>query len=201
MVDLSQLSIVMILLMEVSCLTYLEYRAWQTFYTPLCVLMIPYVIVLLITISIAGNYGFVNFNYESIYIWIFGLPLFALPSYMASALLQHYGLSVKTTIENNREKPSSILMVLGAILVVALLFRLYQTISHGFNLFGTEEFTEEFSGKGVWAHLREMIMPLLILSLYYVRKKDYLLWILIALMLVIQFCYMLIHAAVKIKLA
>ena len=186
----------MILLMEVSCLTYLEYRAWQTFYTPLCVLMIPYVIVLLITISIAGNYGFVNFNYESIYIWIFGLPLFALPSYMASALLQHYGLPVKTTIENNREKPSSILMVLGAILVVALLFRLYQTISHGFNLFGTEEFTEEFSGKGVWAHLREMIMPLLILSLYYVRKKDYLLWILIALMLVIQFCYMVKGAVI-----
>ena len=172
----------MILLMEVSCLTYLEYRAWQTFYTPLCALMLPYVAVLLITISIAGNFGFVNFNYDSIYVWIFGLPLFALPSYMASALLQHYDLPVKTTIDDDREKLSPILMALGAILVAALLFRLYQTISHGFNLFGTEEFTEEFSGKGVWAHLREMIMPLLILSLYYVRKKDYLLWTLIVLM-------------------
>lgn len=180
----------MILLMEVSCLTYLEYRAWQTFYTPLCALMLPYVAVLLITISIAGNFGFVNFNYDSIYVWIFGLPLFALPSYMASALLQHYDLPVKTTIDDDREKLSPILMALGAILVAALLFRLYQTISHGFNLFGTEEFTEEFSGKGVWAHLREMIMPLLILSLYYVRKKDYLLWTLIVLMLVILFSYM-----------
>lgn len=176
--------------MEVTCLTYLEYRAWHTFYTPLCALMLPYVAVLLITISIAGEFGFVRFNYDSIYVWIFGLPLFALPSYAASALLQHYHLPVKTPIKDDQDSLSPIIIAIGIILVASLLFKLYQTISHGFNLFGTEEFTEEFSGKGVWAHLREMIMPILIMSLYYVKKKDYLLWGLIALMLVIQFSYM-----------
>ena len=176
--------------MEVTCLTYLEYRAWHTFYTPLCALMLPYVAVLLITISIAGEFGFVRFNYDSIYVWIFGLPLFALPSYAASALLQHYHLPVKTPIKDDQDSLSPIIIAIGIILVASLLFKLYQTISHGFNLFGTEEFTEEFSGKGIWAHLREMIMPILIMSLYYVKKKDYLLWGLIALMLVIQFSYM-----------
>lgn len=188
--DLSQLSILTILLMEVTCLTYLEYRAWQTLYTPLCALMLPYVAVLLITISIAGDFGFVRFNYDSIYVWMYGLPLFALPSYTASALLQHFGQPVKTAVKDDGDKLSPLVIALGAILTAALLFKLYQTITHGFNLFGTEEFTEEFSGKGLWAHLREMIMPILILCFYYVKKKDYLLWLLIALMLVIQFSYM-----------
>jgi hypothetical protein len=127
---------------------------------------------------------------------MYGLPLFALPSYTASALLLHFGQPVKTAVKDDGDKLSPVIIALGAILTAALLFKLYQTITHGFNLFGTEEFTEEFSGKGLWAHLREMIMPLLILSLYYVRKKDYLLWILIALMLVIQFCYMVKGAVI-----
>jgi len=189
-VDLSQLSIVLILLMEVVCLTYIEYRAWETFYTPLCTLMLPYVAVLLITITIAGNFGFVRFNYDSIFVWIYGLPLFALPSYCASALLQHFGLPVRTSIKDDGDRLSPVIIALGCVVTAALLFKLYQTISHGFHLFGTEEFTEEFSGKGLWAHLREMIMPILILCFYYAKKKDYLLWLLIALMLVIQFSYM-----------
>ena len=56
------MSIVLILLMEVTVLTVLEYRAWRTFYTPLFALMLPYTIVLLVTIAIAGNFGYVPFN-------------------------------------------------------------------------------------------------------------------------------------------
>lgn len=176
--------------MEVSCLTYLEYRAWQTIYTPLCFLMLPYVAVLLITIFISGNMGFVAFNYDSIYVWILGLPLFAIPSYVASMLLKHYELPVRTSIHDKEQCVSPILLTIGFILAIVLLFKLYQTISHGFNLYGTEEFTEEFSGSGLYAHLREMLMPIIILLLYHVKKKDYILWCLIALILVIQFSYM-----------
>ena len=190
MVDLSQISIILILLMEASSLTYLEYREWKTIYTPLCFLMLPYVAVLLITILISGNMGFVAFNYDSIYVWILGLPLFAIPSHVSSLLLKNYNQPVRTNIQDEKQCISPILLILGFVLAVALMFKLYQTISHGFNLYGTEEFTEEFSGSGLWAHLREMLMPLIILLLYYVKKKDYLLWCLIALILVIQFSYM-----------
>ena len=98
---LTQISIVLILIMEVSCLTYLEYRAWRTIYTPLCALMLPYVGVLLITIAIAGDFGFVRFNYESIYVWILGLPLFALPSFGFATLMRHYDLPVISTIDDD----------------------------------------------------------------------------------------------------
>ena len=186
----TQLSIVLILLMEVSCLTYLEYRAWRTIYTPLIALMLPYVAVLLITIAIAGNFGFVRFNYESIYVWIFGLPLFAIPSFGFATLMRHYQLPVISTIKDEEKGLPTILLVISVLLVAVLLLKLYTTLSHGFYLFGTEDFAEEFSGHGIWAHLRGMIIPILILALYYVRRKDFLLWVLIGLMLVIQFSYM-----------
>lgn len=176
--------------MEVSCLTYLEYRAWRTIYTPLCALMLPYVVVLLITIAIAGNFGFVRFNYESIYVWILGLPVFAIPSFGFATLMRHYKQPVISSVEDEKKGLSPILVIIGIILTLALLYKLYQTIRYGFYLFGTDDFAEEFSGHGVWAHLRGMIIPILILALYYVRKKDLWLWLLIALMLIIQFCYM-----------
>ena len=162
--------------MEVSCLTYLEYRAWRTIYTPLIALMLPYVAVLLITIAIAGNFGFVRFNYESIYVWILGLPLFAIPSFGFATLMRHYELPVITTVNDDDKGIPKVLIAIAFLLVVVLLFKLYTTLSHGFYLFGTEDFAEEFSGHGIWAHLRGMLIPILILALYYVRKKDYLLW-------------------------
>lgn len=176
--------------MEVSCLTYLEYRAWRTIYTPLIALMLPYVAVLLITIAIAGNFGFVRFNYESIYVWILGLPLFAIPSFGFATLMRHYGQPVIAPVQDEDERLPKVLIAVAFLLVVVLLFKLYTTLSHGFYLFGTEDFAEEFSGHGIWAHLRGMLIPILILALYYVRKKDYLLWMLIGLMLAIQFSYM-----------
>lgn len=176
--------------MEVSCLTYLEYRAWRTIYTPLIALMLPYVAVLLITIAIAGNFGFVRFNYESIYVWIFGLPLFAIPSFGFATLMRHYELPVVTTVKDDDKGIPKVLVAIAFLVAAVLLLKLYTTLSRGFYLFGTEDFAEEFSGHGVWAHLRGMIIPILILALYYVKKKDYLLWTLIALLLIIQFSYM-----------
>ena len=43
-------AILLILLMEVTLLTWVEYRAWKTLYTPLCALMLPYTFVLLVTV-------------------------------------------------------------------------------------------------------------------------------------------------------
>ena len=55
-----------LLLLEVYVLGYLEFISWRTIYTPLCCLMFPYLLVLLISIAVAGHLGFVNFCYSSI---------------------------------------------------------------------------------------------------------------------------------------
>ena len=67
------------ILLESALLLYLECKIWKTLYTPFNFLMLPYLIVLLITIFLAGKLGFVEFYYPSIFIWNVGLLIFFLP--------------------------------------------------------------------------------------------------------------------------
>lgn len=203
MADVSQLSILLILLMEVTVLTWVEYRAWKTIYTPLCTLMLPYTFVLLVTIAIAGNFGYVPFNYDSIWVWIYGLPLFALPSYAFAAILSRKEESGKWTentpaadislstfhLPHSTKFPPVLLFICG--IVILLLFaKLYTTLSASLFLFGTDDFADDFSGHGLWAHIRTLLMPLIILMFYQVGKGCRWLWIPIILMLILQFVNM-----------
>ena len=194
--------------MEVTVLTVLEYRAWGSFYTPLCVLMLPYTFVLLVTICIAGNFGYVPFNYDSIWVWIYGLPLFALPSYAFASLMRSVECGVRS--ENSQSADYSanksnltphsslhtpqefprILLIIGGVVILLLFVKLYTTLSAGFFIFGTDDFADEFSGHGLWAHIRTLLIPLLILMLYQVGKGCRWLWIPIILMLTLQFVNM-----------
>ena len=202
MADVSQLSILLILLMEVTVLTWVEYRAWKTFYTPLCTLMLPYTFVLLVTTAIAGNFGYVPFNYDSIWVWIYGLPLFALPSYAFAALLRNvecgarpkdacYQRDARMWNENSQSVAfPRILLIICGIVILLLFAKLYMTLSGSLFLFGTDEFADDFSGHGLWAHIRTLLIPLIILMFYQVGKGCRWLWIPIILMLILQFVNM-----------
>lgn len=199
MAELSQYAILLILLMEVTVLTVLEYRAWGSFYTPLCVLMLPYTFVLLVTICIAGNFGYVPFNYDSIWVWIYGLPLFALPSYAFAALVNQGDRSLTQTnarhhaispLDSSQNPIPPVLLAIGGVVILMLFVKLYATLSAGFFIFGTDDFADEFSGHGLWAHIRTLLTPLLILMLYQVGKSCRWLWIPIILMLILQFVNM-----------
>ena len=174
--------------MEVTVLTVLEYRAWGSFYTPLCVLMLPYTFVLLVTICIAGNFGYVPFNYDSIWVWIYGLPLFALPSFAFASLMRN--VESGKWNENTPQKFPQSLLLIGGVVILLLFVKLYTTLSAGFFIFGTDDFADEFSGHGLWAHIRTLLIPLLILMLYQVGKGCRWLWIPIILMLTLQFVNM-----------
>lgn len=163
------------LLLEVAVLFYFEYKTWRTVYTPLNFLMLPYVAILFITIIVAGNaLDFVEFYYPSIFIWNIGLLLFAIPSFVIGTLLHRKNLPVKSK-EFDSKFPSSLVMV---VFVMTLLFiwHIRSSISSSAEALGSEEFGEEFSGGGLWGHLRIMSLPLLMISIYYVSKKNWWLW-------------------------
>ena len=196
---IGEYAILLILLMEVTLLTWVEYRAWKTLYTPLCALMLPYTFVLLVTVCIAGNFGYVAFNYESLWVWIFGLPLFALPSYAFAAILSRKvenentptsDISLTSHLSPLTSKFPPVLLFICAIVVLMLFAKLYTTLSAGLFLFGTDEFADEFSGHGLWAHIRTLLIPLIILMFYQVGKGCRWLWIPIVLMLILQFVNM-----------
>ena len=92
--------------------------------------------------------------------------------------------------ENTPQKFPQSLLLIGGVVILLLFVKLYTTLSAGFFIFGTDDFADEFSGHGLWAHIRTLLIPLLILMLYQVGKGCRWLWIPIILMLTLQFVNM-----------
>lgn len=163
------------LLIEVALLCYLEYKIWKTVYTPLNFLMLPYLVVLLITIMLAGSrLGFVEFYYPSIFIWNVGLLIFFLPSAIIGTLIVRNGKSVvsKPPVDSIPQSLKFLLVVMALLFIV----HLKSVLGSSAEALGSDEFGEEFSGGGVWGHLRILSLPLLMMSIYYVSKKRWWLW-------------------------
>ena len=66
-----------LLLAECALLSYIDKRLWKTYFTPLHFLMVPYLLILLFTLCVAGRYEQYKFYYPSIIQSLWGLPLFA----------------------------------------------------------------------------------------------------------------------------
>lgn len=181
------LLILLSFLLEVGVLLYLEVKAWNTLYTPLVFLMLPYVVVLLITVCVSGHFGFVEFNYSSIIYWSAGLLLFAVPSYLLGFLMQKNGRPVSAPIRN--EDYSNILLLLSVLVCLAFLYRFKQTLGSSSAMMGSDDFGEDFDGHGFWAHLSKFYTPLLVIGIYYVGKERKWLWIVIILLLFFSFLH------------
>lgn len=181
------LLILLSLLIEVGVLLYLEIKAWNTLYTPLNFLMLPYVVVLLLTVAVSGNFGFVEFHYPSILYWSAGLLLFAIPSYVLGFRMQKKGVPQSSTI-STMEMPR-ILIWLTVLMCLAFMYRLKQTLDTSSAMLGTDDFGMDFDGHGLWAHLSKLNMPLLIMCIYFVDRKHRYLWILILMLLFITFIH------------
>ena len=78
--------IVLSFLVESAVLVYCEKCIWKTLYTPLNFLILPYILVLFITILISGRFGFVEFYYPTILLWNVGLLVFFIPSFVLGFL-------------------------------------------------------------------------------------------------------------------
>lgn len=190
------------LLLEFAVLCYIERKAWNTLYTPLNFLMIPYVIILLLSVCIAGRGGFVAFYYPSILVWIVGLPLFAIPSFVFAASFRGYlvpkdggeelsgqekTICVRPKSFSENETFPLILFCLGMTLCLLFIWHFRAVASSSTEFIGSDQFAEDFSGHGLWAHLRMMLIPIFILSIYFVSKRRWYLWLLILPTLLVMF--------------
>ena len=174
-------------LLEVAVLFYFEMKAWKSVYTPLNFLMLPYTVVLLITIAISGNWGFVDFYYPSILLWSVGLVIFAIPSYIYAYVLQKHKIPMESKIDEHRMPK---LMVYIAILVILMFTVRLKSMLGGAYVLGSEEFGEEFCGVGFWGHLRQFLTPLLVIAIYFVDRKNKWLWLIILPTMVFLFLYL-----------
>ena len=182
------LLILLTLLIEVGVLLYLEVKAWHTLYTPLVFLTLPYVAVLLVTIAIAGRLGFVDFYYPTILFWIAGLLVFAIPSYVLGFAMQKHGKPVCKPIDDGNGLSKAV-VVLTAIMCLAFLLRLKQTLGTSTSPLGSDEFGMDYDGHGLWAHLSKINSVLLILCIYFYDRQRRWLWIPILLLVFFAFVH------------
>ena len=172
-------------LIEFFVLFYLEYKTWETFYTPLNLLMFPYTLVLIITVLLTGgSTGLTEFYYPSIFVWNVGLLLFAIPSFALGYCLKTNGMSMKSPFPP--EHLPRILVVLAVLLAVLFMYHIWSMLGSSSEALGSDEFGEDFSGGGLWGHLRQLTIPLLIMSIYFVSKRRWWLWPIIIVFLVVS---------------
>lgn len=160
------------LYIEIGILAYFDYKMWHTVYTPLNMLMLPYSIMLAVTLLICGNFGVAEFYYPSLLVWMLGLIVFAVPSYI-------FGLSSRKLLakENGRTIDENIdmkiLTVFSTVLVVAFLLRFAMMLKTSRYLPGSEDFGYEYCGAGIWGHLHRVLHALSIIYIYMYDKKHW----------------------------
>ena len=177
--------IVLTLVVESCVLLYMEHKAWKTLFTPLSFLLIPYIVVLFISIAMSGNAGFVEFYYPSITIWIIGLLCFAAPDFFFARYASEYGsCNVKTDIVE--EQIPRIFVIIGLLLIMMFSYRLLSTVRSSHYLIGSDEFAEEFAGFGFWGHLKRFCSVMLMLYIYYLDRSRRWLWFFIIALFVVN---------------
>lgn len=174
-------------LIEVFVLFYLERKSWQTIYTPLNFLMIPYVVVLLITVCISSYFGLVPLYYPSIAFWNIGLLLFAIPSYTFGVLMNHNKRTLNSNI-STQEMPK-VVTYLAIIISLLFIYRFKTLLGSSKELIGTADFGLEFCGRGFWGHLRQLSMAILVIEIYFLDRRH--LWhlVIILILLLVSFMY------------
>lgn len=174
-------------LIEVGVLTYFEKKIWNTIYTPLNFLMLPYTLVLLVTIIAAGKMGYVDFYFPSILLWSIGLLLFFIPSIVWSIYFNRKYRFIKNEVETlSINRP---LIVLIQVLIFLFALRLISVIGSSEYFIGSDEFGVEYCGGGLWGHLRVLTSPLLMILIFQVDKKHKIYWLYIICLLVINTLY------------
>lgn len=184
--DVQDILILISFFIEIAVLLYVEKKAWRTLYTPLNLLMLPYAIILLLSIAISGNFGFVDFYYPSILLWSIGLLIFAIPSYTFAYIIQKNQKPLNSDIADKRMPKILQYISIAIILLFALRFI---TMLGGANIIGSDEFGEEYCGRGLWGHLRQLLLPILMMAIYFVDKNSKYLWLIIIPIVTIALLY------------
>ena len=173
---------------EVVVLCYLEIKAWRTVYTPLNFLMLPYIIILILSLVLSGRLGFVEFYYPSIIFWIVGLLIFAIPSLSLAFITQKTDIKLSNNTIQERTMPP-FLIWLSVLLCLLFVYRTYSFMGTTNFYIGSDDFGLNYAGQGLWGHLRILTIPLLIMAVYYVDKKSVWLWVIILMFCFVSICY------------
>lgn len=159
-------------LTEVVLLTLLEKRQWGHLMTPLNLLAWPYTIAVLVIIA----YRIVepdipDFYYPSLIIWMVGLLLFEIPSFL---------IATKTPLRFKRSdfdicicKNDDYYQVLKlfAYFCIAVSLLKIRSLSESIDSFGSDEFSEQYQTSSIFAHLSVALSCVFSFAIYKIDSK------------------------------
>lgn len=174
---------------EIAVLAIIDMKLWRTIYTPLNLLMLPYALMLTVALIACGNWDIVEFYYPSLQVWMIGLPIFAIPSYIFG-LYMHNKIDVCVNdnyIDDNINM--RVLNIVSTILVVMYILRFILMLRTSPYLPGSEDFGEVYAGRGLWGHLNRILHVLSIIYIYKYDKKHWYYLLLVAGMFFVTLMY------------
>ena len=174
---------------EIAVLAIIDMKLWRTIYTPLNLLMLPYALMLMVALISCGNWGIVDFYYPSLQVWMIGLPIFAIPSYIFG-LYMHNKIDVcvkDNYIDDNINM--RVLNIVSTILVVMYILRFILMLRTSPYLPGSEDFGEVYAGRGLWGHLNRILHVLSIIYIYKYDRKHWYYLLLVAGMFFVTLMY------------
>lgn len=168
-----------LLLAECALLSYVDKRLWKTYFTPLHFLMVPYLLILLFTLCVAGRFGLEEFYYPSLLPWIWGLPLFAAGDVLVYFVNRAVGKKRcgKKAVETDglsEPKTTSAILFLSVFFLCLLgaRFAYLAIFQHDANcLPGTECFGKLLVSNKIFSHSSVVLMVLLMMNIFLFNGK------------------------------
>lgn len=172
---------VIILYLEVILLAFAERKLWNTWFTPLNCLSVPYAVVLAICLGLDGNMGFVPFYYPSVWVWVVGLAVFFVPSCILGLLQRRKnrnGREAATVKEFTLSPFTSRILEYITWGIFALFIFWFIRLAFVKNLIpGGETFAQEWAGHGFFGHLFTLLMGLNIFWMFAADKNHKRYWL------------------------
>ena len=166
--------IIITLIGEVLFFTRLDKIVYGTWITPICLLAVPYTVIVVIAFFCAPMLGYIPLYVESVWIWIFGLFFFWLPGQIVMLLLSK---KVRASVKKSKffffEKESEkIVLILSCITITLLCYGLFVSLkSLGFYQIATDEFAKSY-GYGIIGHVKNFSMSLFVFLIGTACRKN-----------------------------
>lgn len=179
--------------LEVLVLLKIEKFCWGTYFTPLNCLAVPSGIIMLLAVVISySSSSYTPFFLPSLQVWIIGLLLFALPSWIFSRgkkeittltpLKKDY---TSINIKKN-EKLYRFFCKLTFLLIAIAFIRMRRSMGNA--SWGSDEFSENYtSGGGIVSHLNVLLAVIFIYMMYMGDRKHTTAWVICVLIIINMF--------------
>lgn len=166
---------ILLFIVEIALLVRIDRQLWGTFFTPLTCLSIPTAAVIFISIiascSISDYYPF---YFPSLVVWMVGLLIFALPSWILFGKVSLKNIRLKSKdlyiIESHSLRSREAYKILTAFTILLLIFAFIKMPSPGTSTWGSDEFSSEYSSNGML--LNHINVCLSVMLCYYIYIAD-----------------------------